>query len=46
MYQEHLRDNLIADLMHIDKTIQQRVVENLTKANKDLGSAVAKGLKS
>jgi len=45
MDQEHLLDNLIADLMHIDKTIQQRVVENLTKANKELGRAVAKGLK-
>jgi len=43
--QEHLVDNLIADLMHINKPIQQRVIENLTKANKELGRAVAKGLK-
>ena len=45
MDQEHLADNLIADLMHINKPIQQRVVENLTKANKELGRAVAEGLK-
>jgi catalase len=35
--QEHLVDNLIADLMQIDKPIQQRVVENLTKADQELG---------
>jgi catalase len=45
MDQEHLVDNLIADLMHIDKPIQKRVIENLTKANKELGRAVAEGLK-
>jgi catalase len=45
MDQEHLLDNLIADLMHIDKAIQQRVVENLTKADPELGRSVAKGLK-
>jgi catalase len=45
MDQEHLIDNLITDLMHIDKPIQQRVIENLTKANKELGRAVAEGLK-
>jgi len=45
MDQEHLVDNLIADLMHIDKPIKQRVVENLTKANKELGRSVAEGLK-
>ena len=45
MDQEHLLDNLIADLMHIDKTIQQRMVENLTKAEPELGRSVAKGLK-
>jgi len=43
--QEHLVDNLIADLMHIDKPIQKRVAENLTKANPELGKSVAKGLK-
>ncbi|MBA7554088.1 Catalase [subsurface metagenome] len=43
--QEHLVDNLVADLMHIDKPIQQRVVENLTKADPELGRSVAEGLK-
>jgi catalase len=42
---EHLVDNLIADLMHIDKPIQQRVIENLTKAEPELGKSVATGLK-
>jgi catalase len=45
MDKEHLVDNLITDLMHIDKPIQQRVIENLTKANQELGRAVAAGLK-
>ncbi|MGB2799141.1 MAG: catalase-related domain-containing protein, partial [Dehalococcoidia bacterium] len=45
MDQEHLVDNLIADLMHIDKPIQQRVIENLTKAHAELGRSVAEGLK-
>jgi len=45
MDQEHLVDNLVADLMHIDKPIQQRVVENLTKADPELGRSVAEGLK-
>jgi len=43
--QEHLADNLIADLMHIDKPIQQRIIENLTKADVELGKSVANGLK-
>ena len=43
--QEHLVDNLITDLMHIDKPIQQRVAENLTKADPQLGKSVVKGLK-
>ena len=45
MDQEHLLNNLIADLMHIDKPIQQRVIENLTKADPELGKPVANGLK-
>jgi catalase len=45
MDQEHLIDNLTADLMNIDKPIQQRVIENLTKADPKLGKSVAKGLK-
>jgi catalase len=45
MDQEHLMDNLIADLMHINKPIQQRIIENLTKADVKLGKSVANGLK-
>jgi catalase len=45
MDQEHLVDNLISDLMHINKPIQQWEVENLTKANPGLGKSVAKGIK-
>jgi len=45
MNQEHLIDNLITDLMQIDKPIQQRVIENLTKADPELGKSVAEGLK-
>src|SRR4030042_2345842 len=45
MDQEHLIDNLIADLMNIDKPIQQRVIDNLTKADRELGRSEAKGLK-
>jgi len=45
MEQEHLVDNLIADLRHIDKPIQKRVIENLTKADPELGRSVAEGLK-
>jgi len=45
MDQEHLVDNLIADLMHIDKPIQQRVIDNLTKADPELGRSVAGDLK-
>ena len=43
--QEHLVDNLIADLTNIDKSIRKRVIENLTKADPKLGLAVAKGLR-
>ena len=45
MDQKHLIDNLIADLMHIAKPIQKRVIDNLTKADPELGKSVAKGLK-
>ncbi len=45
MDQEHLVDNLVADLMHIDNPIQQRVIDNLTKADPELGRYVAEGLK-
>jgi catalase len=43
--QEHLIDNLIADLTPIQQKIQERVIANLTKANSELGKSVAKGLK-
>jgi catalase len=45
MDREHLVDNLIADLTHIDTSIRKRVIENLTKAYPAFGRAVAKGLK-
>ena len=45
MDREHLVDNLAADLAHIDKSIQQRVIENLTKADAELGKSVATVLK-
>jgi len=45
MDQEHLVDNLIADLSLIDKPIQKRMIENLTKADPELGRSVAEGLK-
>jgi len=44
MDQEHLTDNLIADLLHINKPIQQRIIEHLIKADVKLGKSVAKGL--
>ena len=45
MDREHLVDNLIADLMHIEKPIRQQVIDNLTKADPELGRSVAGGLK-
>jgi catalase len=42
---EHLTDNLVADLMHIKKSIQERVIENLTRADTALGQSLVKGLK-
>ena len=44
MDQQHLTDNLVADLIHIQKQIQLRVVDNLTQADPDLEQSVAKGL--
>ncbi len=38
MDQEHLVDNLSADLKQIDQAIRKRVIENLTKANQKLGA--------
>jgi catalase len=44
--QDHLIDNIVDSLGHADKPIQQRMVENLAKADPELGKRVAKGLKS
>jgi catalase len=43
--QDHLVDNIVDSLGKADRTIQQRMVKNLTKANAGLGKRVAKGLK-
>ena len=43
--QEHLVDNIADSLGQADKPIQQRMVDNLTQANAELGKRVAKGLK-
>ena len=45
MDQEYLVDNLVADLTPIEKQIQLRAIANLTKAEPELGKAVAEGLK-
>lgn len=45
MDQEHLVDNLTADLLSINRPIQQRVVDNLTNADSEFGRLVAEGLK-
>jgi len=43
--QEHLVDNIVDSLGKADKPIQQRMVENLTKADAELGKRVVVGLK-
>jgi catalase len=43
--QDHLVNNIADSLDHADKPIQKRMVENLTKADPELGKRVAKGLK-
>jgi Catalase-related immune-responsive len=43
--QEHLVDNLTADLLSIDRPIQQRVVENRANAEPEVGRLVAECLK-
>jgi catalase len=42
---DHLVDNIIDPLSHANKPIQKRMIENLTKADPELGKRVAKGLK-
>jgi catalase len=43
--QEHLVGNIIDSLGKANRQIQKRMVENLTRADKELGKRVAKGLK-
>jgi catalase len=43
--QEHLIDNIVDSLEKADKPIQKRMVENLTKADPELGRKLRKGLK-
>jgi catalase len=45
MNQDHLVDNIVDSLGKADKPIQQRMVENLTRADPELGKLVKKGLK-
>jgi len=45
MDQEHLIDNLSRRFDPIEKQIQLRAIANLTKADPELGKAVAEGLK-
>lgn len=43
--QDHLVDNIVASLGKTKKAIQKRMVENLTKADAELGRRVAQGMK-
>jgi catalase len=43
--QEHLVDNIVDSLGKADKPIQQCMVENLSRADPEFGTRVAKGLK-
>jgi catalase len=43
--QVHLVDNIVDPLGKADKPIQQRMVENLVKADPEFGKRVAEGLK-
>lgn len=42
---DHLIDNLVDDLWNIDEGIQRKVIELLTRANKEYGERVRNGLK-
>ncbi|GAA0781094.1 catalase [Hathewaya limosa] len=42
---DHLISNLVDDLWCVDREIQLKVVKNFTKASKEFGTRVAKGLK-
>lgn len=43
--QDHLVDNIMDSLSHAHKPIQKHMVENLSKADPDLGKRVANGLR-
>ena len=43
--QDHIVDNIVDSLSHANREIQRRMADNLTKADKELGSRVVKGLK-
>jgi catalase len=43
--QDHLVDNIVDSLGEANKPIQQRMVENLSRADQELGGRVAEGLK-
>jgi catalase len=43
--QDHLIDNIADSLGKADKPIQKRMIENLTKADSELGKRIAKALK-
>jgi catalase len=45
MDQDHLVDNIVDSLGKADKSIQQRMVGNLTKADSEFGKRVKQGLK-
>ena len=45
MDQDHLVDNIVDSLGNANKAIQKRMVENLSKADIELGRSVAEGLK-
>lgn len=42
---DHLVDNIVDSLGHADRDIQRRMVANLSQADSDLGTRVAKGMK-
>ena len=44
MDQDHLVGNIVDSLSHAEKPIQKHMVENLSKANSELGKRVAEGL--
>lgn len=43
--QDHLIDNIADSLGHADRVIQERMIDNLTKADQELGTRVAQDLR-